>query len=328
LAKQISDEISQKEAQISLNKDPIKSVPVAASLRKSRWRWRFFAIAALAVAILALGARFGGESKNFDEDQIARIIIDGVIISDAERLKIISKISNDDKVKAVIVAINSPGGTTAGGEELYEALSLLRDKKPTVAVIHEVGASAAYMSAIATDRIFARRLSIVGSIGVLFQHMNMGKMLDTIGIDFDKVASGPLKAEPDIDDALEGEVRESLQALVDDSYNWFVDIVSERRSLSKGETLELADGRILTGRMALKVGLIDAIGSEAEAIIWLQKTKDLDEGLEVVTRFPLPEDDFEQFLRLVGSKIGASIGLTNPATLDGLVSVWHSGSNK
>ena len=151
----------------------------------------------------------------------------------------------------MIVAINSPGGTTAGGEELYEALSALRAKKPVVAVISELGASAAYMTAIAADRIFARRLSIVGSIGVLFQHVDAGKLLDTIGVDFDKVQTGPLKAEPDIDEPMVGEVRASLQSLVDDSFPWFVDIVAERRGLTRPETLALADGRILTGRQAL-----------------------------------------------------------------------------
>src|SRR3546814_10020313 len=119
--------------------------------------------------------------------------------------------------------MKSPGGTTAGGEELYEARGALRASKPVVSVIHELGASAAYMTAIATDRIFARRLSIVGSIGVLYQHVNAGKLLDTIGIDFDKVATGPLKAEPDFDEPMTPQVRASLQALVGDSFDWFVE---------------------------------------------------------------------------------------------------------
>ena len=149
----------------------------------------------------------------------------------------------------MIVAINSPGGTTAGGEELYEALGQLRAAKPTVAVIKELGASAAYMTAIATDRIFARRLSIVGSIGVLYQHVNAGKLLETIGVDLDKVASGPLKAEPDFDEPMEGAPRASIAALVDDSFQWFVDIVAERRGLDRAAALALADGRIVTGRV-------------------------------------------------------------------------------
>ncbi len=310
--------------QSPLSQDPANAIPVASVLRKSRWRWRTIAIAALAIAILAIFARIGGDAQNTGGDQIARIIIDGVIVSDKDRLEVISDLAENDSVKAVIIAINSPGGTTAGGEELFEAISLLREKKPTVAVVHEVGASAAYMSAIAAERIFARRLSIVGSIGVLYQHINMGKLLDTVGIDFDKIQSGPLKAEPDIDDPLAGVARVSLQKLVDDSFNWFVDIVAERRDLSRVTALDLADGRILTGRMALEAGLIDQIGSEAEAIAWLQENKEIDKDLPVNTKFPLPEDELEQLLRFVGSQIGASIGLdSNSASLNGLVSVWQ-----
>ncbi len=102
-----------------------------------------------------------------------------------------------------------------------------------MAVIRELGASAAYMTAIATDRIFARRLSIVGSIGVLYQHINAGKLLETIGIDLDKVASGPLKAEPDYDEPLVGDVRRSISELIQSSFDWFVDIVAERRGLDR-----------------------------------------------------------------------------------------------
>ena len=311
-----------------LSKDPIEVIPVNSILRKSRWRWRTIAFAALAIAILALIGRFGGDNLKQDSNQIARVIINDVIFTNRSRLNIINKLADDENVKAVIIAINSPGGTTAGGEEIYEAIMALREEKPVVAVIHEVGASAAYMSAIASDQIFARRLSIVGSIGVLFQHMNMGKLFDTIGLDFDKVQSGPLKAEPDIDEPLEGAARISLQELVDDSYNWFVDIVSKRRNISRIKTLELADGRILTGRMALEAGLIDAIGSEVEAIKWLEETKEIEKDLEVITRFPLPKDNFEKFIDDLGSKITSSIGIkSNPATLDGLVSVWQTGSN-
>src|SRR5690606_35732942 len=154
-------------------------------------------------------------------------------------------------------------------------LRQLRAEKPTFSVINELGASAAYMTAIGTDRIFARRLSIVGSIGVLYQHVNAGKLLDTIGIDLDKVASGPLKAEPDNNEPLEGAPRASIAALVDDSFQWFVDIVAERRGLSRPVALALADGRIITGRVGVETGLIDAIGGELEALAWLEAEREL-----------------------------------------------------
>ncbi len=232
--------------------DPAHLIPANSKLRRSRRLWRVLFFLALLVAVLAVVGRFAAEQAG-PGDRIARVSITGTIMSDRARLKVLNDLAENDRVKAVIVAINSPGGTTAGGEELYEALSALRAKKPVTAVISELGASAAYMTAIATDRIFARRLSIVGSIGVLYQHVNAGKLLATIGVDLDKVATGPLKAEPDINEPLEGEVRASLQRLVDDSFQWFVDIVSERRAIPRPQTLALADGRILTGRQGIDV---------------------------------------------------------------------------
>lgn len=310
---------------MSLSDDPIHAIPATTQLRRSRRRWRVAAFVALGIAILALGARFALDSQQ-DEDQIARVVISGIITTDASRLQVLEQLADSDKVQAVIIAINSPGGTTAGGEELYEAISRLRTTKPVVAVVHELGASAAYMTAIATDRIFARRLSIVGSIGVLMQHMNAGKLLETIGIEFDKVQTGPLKAEPDINEPLRGAVRASLQALVDDSFDWFVDIVAERRGLSRADTLALSDGRIVTGRMALENGLIDALGSEAEAIAWLESEMNIATDLDVVTQFPFPENEFERITRYLGSQAAAMVGFgpQNAIALDGLVSLWQA----
>jgi protease-4 len=234
------------------------------------------------------------------------------------------ELAEDPSVKAVIIAINSPGGTTAGGEELYEALAQLRAAKPTVAIIKELGASAAYMTAIGTDRIFARRLSIVGSIGVLYQHFNAGKLLETIGVDLDKVASGPLKAEPDFDEPMAGPARNSIAALVDDSFQWFVDIVAERRGLNRVAVLSLADGRIVTGRVALSTGLIDAIGGESEAIAWLETERSIAEDLAVQTAWPEPESGFDLLGTVLGGQARAALGLGEGSMmLDGLVSLWQ-----
>lgn len=302
------------------------SVIAAATYRRSRGLWRVLAFIALAIAIIVGLGRFALPDGTAS-DQIARLVIDGTIATDPARLAAIERLAEDEAVRAVIVAINSPGGTTAGGEELYEALSLLREKKPTVAVIKELGASAAYMTAIATDRIFARRLSIVGSIGVLYQHVNAGKLLETIGVDLDKVASGPLKAEPDFDEPLEGAPRASIAALVDDSFQWFVDIVAERRNMARPAALALADGRIMTGRIGVESGLIDAIGGELEAIAWLEAERELPQGLDVVTAWPEPEQGFDLVGTFLNGQARAVLGLPEgPITLDGLVSLWQVGA--
>lgn len=291
--------------------------------RRSRGFWRILTLVIAVIAILAIAGRFAGQQTV--GDRVARITIVGTISTDAQRAAAIEKLIEDDSVKAVIVAINSPGGTTAGGEELYEGLRRLAAAKPTISVIRELGASAAYMTAIATDRIFARRLSIVGSIGVLYQHINAGKLLDTIGIDLDKVASGPLKAEPDYDEPMQGEVRASITALVEDSFAWFVDIVAERRNMPRAAALSLADGRIVTGRQGVADGLIDDIGGEHEAMAWLAAEKGIAEDMPVVSVWPPPENRFHWLGQLIGGSARSALGISGegPVMLDGLVSLWQ-----
>ena len=300
--------------------------PILRTLRRSRGRWRLAAFIAIISAIVILAARLNEQFLSPENEYVALVVIEGVIISDPARLSVLEKLAEDEQVQAVIIRINSPGGTTAGGEELYEAIGRLREQKPVAAVINEMGASAAYMSAIAADRIFARRLSIVGSIGVMFQHVDASGLLKTIGIDFDKVASGPLKAEPDLDEPLQGDVRDSLQALVDDSFNWFVDIVAQRRGLTRTAAMALADGRIVNGRVALKAGLIDEVGGEQEAIKWLQD-RDVREDLPLVQVYPMVESIEERIIRLLGEQARAMLGLERalPASLplDGLISLWQ-----
>lgn len=309
--------------------DPAHLIPAAGKLRRSRRLWRILFFLALAVAVVAIAGRFAAEGGAIG-NRIARVNIDGTIFTDSTRLQTLDELAEDPLVQAVIVSINSPGGTTAGGEELYEALTALRTSKPVVAVINEMGASAAYMTAIASDRIFARRLSIVGSIGVFYQHVDAGKLLSTIGVDFDKVQTGPYKAEPDVDEPMVGEVRARLQELVDDSFEWFVDIVAERRGIGRPATLALADGRIVTGRQALESKLIDAIGGEAEAIAWLEADKRIAADLPVLTYYPLPEEGWFGLPQWLGGAARSALGLPSrgPISLDGLVSLWQVGPSK
>ncbi len=310
------------------SQDNPDNIPVARTLRRSLSRWRLVAFIALGLALLAFSARLVSEFKTPD-NYIALVKINGVITTSPERMAVLDDLAKNDQVKAVLVRINSPGGTTAGGEELYEALSRLRKQKPVIAVISELGASAAYMAAIATDRIFARRLSLVGSIGVLIQHVDASVLLNNIGIDLQKVASGPLKAEPEINKPLTGKVRASFQALVNDSFNWFVDIVARRRGLTRQKTLALADGRIMNGRMALAAGLIDQIGGDTEAISWLE-TQKVPPDLPLLAVYPLAQDNWGRFLRLLGQDARNMLGLgllpANGSMLNGMVSLWQAGN--
>ncbi|WP_162142441.1 signal peptide peptidase SppA [Cucumibacter marinus] len=295
-------------------------------LRASRRRWRVVAGIAIAIAILAFAGRaLGTFGDPIDRDHIARISVTGTIMPDRARRESIRALAQMDQVKAVIVDIDSGGGATAGGEELYEGLRAVAETKPVVAVINQTGASAAYMTAIAADRSFTRRLAVVGSIGVLFRHVDASRLLDTIGIDLDKVATGPLKAEPEPDEPMSPAVRRSLQAVVDDGYDWFVDLVAERRGLDRDAVLALADGRVMTGQMAVQEKLIDAIGGEIEALDWLAEERQVPQGLPVLTHYPLPPGPLEAFRIQALAGVAQWLGVRGEdyTALDGLQSVWH-----
>lgn len=247
-------------------------------LRRSLTRWR---VAAIVVAAVAIAAGVISASGITRRDHIARIAVNGVIAEDRDRLKLLSDMADDPSVKAVIVAIDSPGGTTAGGEGLYDGLRRLAEKKPVVATIGTLGASAGYMVAIAADHVVARRTSITGSIGVLFQYGDAAKLLETLGVNVDAVKSSPLKAAPMPWAPASPEARAMLQSVVDDTYVWFVGLVAERRHLTPEAAKAAANGRIMTGHQALEARLIDALGGEEEAIGWLEKDRGVAEHLPV-----------------------------------------------
>ncbi|MET1413257.1 signal peptide peptidase SppA [Roseibium sp. HPY-6] len=307
-------------------------------LRRKVTFWRaatFLVIAAALIAGLAYASGVSGLSKR--SAHIARIPVEGVIVENRKTLKMIEKIAKADAVKGVVISINSPGGSTTGGEALYQALRELAEKKPVVAEIRTVGTSAGYMVALASDHIVARYNTITGSIGVLFQFGNLEKLLETVGVQMEAVKSAPLKAEPDFYSATTPQARAMLQSLVNDSYNWFVGLVAERRQLEPATARELANGRILTGHSALENKLIDAIGGEDTAVAWLETEKGVAKDLPVVTWTTNENLEELPFSSRVSRELGKGIGsaVINPLndakgliprglTLDGLVSVWQA----
>ena len=247
-------------------------------------------------------------------------------------------IAKNNSVEAVIVSINSTGGVTAGGEALYESLRRLSDKKPTVATLGTVGASAAYMAAIATDHVVARRTTITGSIGVIFSYPEVSELMKTIGIEVEEVRSAPLKAEPSPFNPPSPEATAVVAGVVRDTYEWFVDIVAERRELDRPDALKLSDGRIFTGRQALDAKLIDQIGGEEEAVAWLAEERGVDADLPVKdwkVQRPIGESFSysDVFTVWLAQKFGVSpqllpgnmldFFLPQRVKLDGLISVWQ-----
>ena len=279
--------------------------------------WRIVAIVALAaVAVVAVG-RFDTITGR---DHLARVTIDGLIVDDPDVVAALAEVAEDSRAKALIVRIDSPGGTFVGGETLYRALREVAEGKPVVAVLGTVATSAAYMAAVATDRIFARQGTITGSIGVMMQTADMTGLLDKLGISAEAIKSGPLKAAPSPLEPLTDEVRAATQAIVDDMHALFTDMVAERRGLDAARARRLADGRVYSGRQALEHDLIDAIGGEAEARAWLVAERGLPEGLPVsdVDTEPEAGEWFPGVRSLTRNML-----LSERLTLDGLISVWH-----
>lgn len=303
----------------------------------SFWRIVCFLIAVVGVGtVFLLSTGIGDLSKS--QQHIARLSIDGAILDNRERLEMIAKMAESDSVKGVIVAINSPGGTTTGGEGLYVALRDLAEKKPVVASIGTIGASAGYMTAIAADHVVARYNSLTGSIGVLFQFGNAKGLLDKLGLQMDAVKSSPLKAEPNFYEPATSGAKAVLESLVADSYDWFVGLVADRRGFTVAEAAALANGQVYSGHQAKENKLVDAIGGEDEAIRWLEQEKNVPKGLEVIDWKLSEETEFgmlaqsgintalpatiENFLSAV---IYSAKQLGDPTgSLDGLVSVWQA----
>jgi protease-4 len=304
-------------------------------LRRKLTFWRVTALLVAAVAIFAgvmwLG---GGELAGTSTAHIAKIRVEGTIIEDEELLERLETVRKAEKVKGVILSIDSPGGTTAGGEAIFDAVRKLAADKPVVAQVGTLAASAGYMIASASDHIVARKSSIVGSIGVLVQFPNFTGAMEKLGIQLDEVKSSPLKAEPSPFNPTTEEEKAMIRAMILDSYDWFVGLVDDRRPLNRTEVLALADGSVFTGRQALTNKLVDALGGEQEAIDWLG-TKGVDKTLKVIewkaksdsTSLLFSEAAVRQFARLLGLPEQGSNVLReivgDRIFLDGLLSVWH-----
>ena len=250
-------------------------------LRRQLTTWRVLAVVAAIGIVLALGWRVSGPGRASFQHHIARISLDGLITGDRATLKLVEDVRRSKTVDAVIVSIQSPGGTTTGSEALYDGLRRLSAEKPTVAVVRGLAASGAYIAAVGTDHIVAERNSLVGSIGVLFQFPNVSKLLDTVGVKVETIKSAPLKAAPNGLEPTSPEAQAAIAALVADSYDWFKGLVKERRGLDEAGLAKVADGRVFTGNQGLPLKLIDEIGEERAGIAWLEGSRGVTKDLPV-----------------------------------------------
>ena len=296
--------------------------------------WRVAAAVLLVAALLAFAGGLGGFADIAKQrEHIARVKIDGLITGDQSTLDLLKEIADSKAAKGLIIRIDSPGGTTAGSEALYEAIRTIAKDKPVAAVMDTVAASGGYITAIAADHIVARGNTITGSIGVIFQWAEFSQLLSTLGVKMEEIKSGELKAEPSPFKPLTEKAREVSQAMVQDSFAWFTGLVAERRKLSIERVKVLADGRVYTGRQAVAEKLVDEVGGEDKAVDWIKKEKNLGAGIEVIDwdanrftdrsglGFRLAVD----ILNAVG--LGDLVAAARVQKLDGLLSVWYPPRN-
>src|SRR6202048_1596288 len=301
------------------------------------WRVTAALVAIAAVAIVGVVVTPGGRGALTTSGSIARVNIEGLIRSDQERVEALERLENS-KAAAVVVHINSPGGTTAGSEQLYDALVRLKAKKLLVVVVEGLAASGGYITAIAADHIVAQQSSLVGSIGVLFQYPNFTDLMKTVGVKVEEVKSSPLKAAPNGFEPTSPEARAALDALVKDSYAWFRGLVKERRGMDDALLEKVADGRVFTGRQAVDLKLIDQLGDEKTAIAWLVAQKNGKSDLPVRDYKLAPRFGCLTFLRTAASITPDALGLSVIARhveqagvvqavdrlgLDGVLALWR-----
>jgi protease-4 len=250
--------------------------------RLSFWRaGAVLAVAALALLALAQREEVAAMLPGGGSQQIARLNVQGFIGDDRRLAEALDRVRRDAAVRAVIVAIDSPGGSVAGGEALHGALARIAAQKPVVAVMGGTAASAGYMVALPAARVFARESTVTGSIGVILQSFDVSGLMAWLGIRAESLASGRFKANPSPFAPLTEEGRAELMRVVGDLHEQFIAMVVAGRRLEPASVRALADGRVFTGREALRLGLVDAIGGEAEARAWLAANHGLPEALPV-----------------------------------------------
>jgi protease-4 len=306
-------------------------------MRRKLTFWRVATVLVIIVAVVAAAVTLARRSTAIAGGAIARVTIEGLIRANKERVAALDRLGRSD-AKAVIVHVNSPGGTVAGSEQLHDSLLRLKAKKPMVVVVDGLAASGGYIAAMASDRIVAQQSALVGSIGVIFQYPNVTELLKTIGVNIEAVKSSPLKAAPSGYEPTSAEARAAVESVVMDTYAWFRDMVRDRRNLDPALLERVSDGRVFTGRQAIELKLVDELGDEQSAINWLAKEKNIDPNTPVRDYRLQPRFGDLPFLHVATIGLLDAFGLTSLAgrlkewgtiqaverlNLDGLLALWH-----
>ncbi|WP_321394525.1 signal peptide peptidase SppA [Emcibacter sp.] len=285
-------------------------------LRRKVTFWRVIAVVLAILVLLTMISPAGPVPTPY----VARITISGIIMENTARDENIRSLAKDDRAKALIVHINSPGGGSTASEQLYHAIRKVAEEKPVVITMGSLAASGGYITALAGDHIVARETTITGSIGVIMQYSHFGELMDKIGIGSEQVKSGKLKGDPDGLHPMGEEARAVFQSMIDDSFDWFTGLVADRRQIDLEKVKKLSDGRVYTGRQALSNGLIDSLGGQEEAMGWLVVEKGISDDLPVID---VDKSRKELLMEEFFNSIMGKMPFNEVLSLDGLISVWQ-----
>ena len=262
-------------------------------MRRQVTRWRIVAalVALLVIAAAAWRADIRGLAGG---PYVARLNISGTIVDDPARDRALSALARDDRMSALIVRIDSPGGTVAGSEVLYRQLRVIAARRPVVAVMAQTAASGGYMTALAADHIIAREGTITGSIGVLGGKMVTTAMWEKVGLTFDQVDAGANANMWNASRSFSPAEWDRFNAWLDRIYEDFTSKVADGRKLPKEKVLEIAKGRVWTGEDAKAIGLVDELGGYAVALKLAKAAAKIPESEKVkVAVFPSEKNPFE-----------------------------------
>ena len=235
----------------------------------------FVGICFLVVGI-GLFAVAGAITTSDDEDsqsitgaRVALVEIKDAIVSSEDIVKQLKKYQKNKNVKSIVVRVESPGGSVAPSQEIYEAIKSVRDSgKPIVVSMGSIAASGGYYVSIGANKIFANPGTLTGSIGVIMQYPNVMGLMDKIGVNMTTVKSGGLKDAGSPYRKSSDDDKKYFQNLIEDAYDQFVDAVALERKMEVGELKKLADGRVFTGLQAYEYGLVDSLGGYEDAIMY------------------------------------------------------------
>jgi protease-4 len=284
--------------------------------------WRLAAILVLLGASLAAAYHLG--EPRWGRGHVGRLAVSGVITDDAARLRTLRELAEDGRVKALLLRIDSPGGTVVASEELHRQVRAIAERIPVVAVLGQTAASGGYMVALGADRIVAREGTVTGSIGVLMQTADVSGLLRKLGVSMEQIRSVPLKAVPNPLEPLTDEGRRAVREIIEDMHAMFVGMVAERRRLDADRALRVSDGRVYTGRQALPLGLVDELGGEDAALDWLAKERGVPRDMPVRdVRVSRPGEGWRDLSSRALSALTGKSYLPERLTIDGLVALWH-----